>query len=101
MLSSPYLPVQRADVRRTKLVSLCLPLNCLSLDSTSVKVHPDGTGAPKNGPQAIVKSHGGLNTKVHLIATSDRFALTFSLSGGNAQDEPEGRALLANWRAPP
>lgn len=25
----------------------------VSLDSTTVKVHPDGTGALKNGPQAI------------------------------------------------
>ena len=32
-----------------------------------------------------------------MIAASDRFALTFSLSGGNAHDAPEGRALLAGW----
>ena len=54
----------------------------------------------KNGPQAIGKSRGGWNTKVHLIAANDRFALTFSLSGGNAHDAPEGRALLTGWDAP-
>jgi transposase len=55
----------------------------------------------KNGTQAIGKSRGGWNTKVHLIAANDRFALTFSLSGGNAHDAPEGRALLESWPSPP
>ncbi len=54
----------------------------------------------KTGPQAIGKSRGGWNTKLHLIAANDRFALTFSLSGGNAHDAPEGRALLTAWRKP-
>lgn len=36
-----------------------------------------------------------------MIAANDRFALTFSLSGGNAHDAPEGRALLKNWQSPP
>jgi hypothetical protein len=31
-------------------------IEAFSLDSTSVKVHPDGTGALKNGPPAIGKS---------------------------------------------
>ena len=52
---------------------------------------------PKKGPQAIGKSRGGWNTKVHLIAASDCFDLTFSLSGGQAHDAPEGRALLQSW----
>ena len=69
-------------------------VDCLGLDSTSVKVHPDGTGALKNGPQSIGKSRRGWNTKVHLGAANKRFALTFSLSGGNAHDAPEGQALL-------
>jgi hypothetical protein len=56
--------------------------------------------AQKNGSQAIGKSRGGWNTKAHLIAANDRFALTFGLSGGNAHDAPEGRALLKAWRKP-
>lgn len=36
-----------------------LKIEAVSLDSTSVKVHPDGTGALKNGPQVIGKSRGG------------------------------------------
>ena len=45
-----------------------IKIETFALDSTSIKVHPDGTGALKNGPQAIGKSRGGWNTKVHLVA---------------------------------
>ena len=65
----------------------------------SVKLHPDGTGArKKNGPQAIGKSRGGWNTKIHLVAANDRIALTFALSPGQAHDAPEGRKLLTRWQ---
>src|SRR5919106_2478816 len=77
-------------------------VECLVLDSTSVKVHPDGTGArKKNGPQAIGKSRGGWTTKIHLVAADERMALTFSLSPGQAHDAPEGRKLLAGWHRRP
>ena len=67
----------------------------VSMDSTIVKVHPDGTGARKvNGPQAIGKSRGGWTTKIHLVAADARTAVTFSLSPGQAHDAPEGRKLL-------
>jgi transposase len=73
-----------------------IKIEALALDSTSVKVHPDGTGAlKKNGPQAIGKSRGGWNTKIHMVAANARTAITFALSPGNAHDAPEGRALLA------
>src|SRR5271170_4365585 len=49
----------------------------------------------KNGPQAIGKSRGGWNTKIHMVAANARTAITFALSPGNAHDAPEGRALLA------
>jgi transposase len=71
-----------------------IKIEAFALDSTSIKVHPDGTGALKNGPQAIGKSRGGWNTKVHLVAANARTAITFALSPGNAHDPPEGRALL-------
>src|ERR1022692_343014 len=48
----------------------------------------------KTGPQAIGKSRGGWNTKIHLVAANARTAITFALSPGNAHDAPEGRALL-------
>src|SRR3984957_9697270 len=60
-----------------------------------------GEGAPgwdgrakKNGPQAIGKSRGGWNTKIHLVAADARTVITFALSPGHAHDAPEGRALL-------
>ncbi len=73
-----------------------IKIEAFALDSTSVKVHPDGTGrVKKNGPQAIGKSRGGWNTKIHMVAADARTAITFALSPGNAHDAPEGRALLA------
>ena len=72
-----------------------IKIEALSLDSTIVKVHPDGTGAlKKNGPQAIGKSRGGWTTKIHMVAADARTAITFSLSPGHNHDAPEGRELL-------
>ena len=56
-----------------------------------------GGGFKKNGPQAIGKSRGGLTTKIHLVALSDRLGLTFCLSPGQADDAQNGRHLLQNW----
>ena len=57
-------------------------------------------GSKKNGPQAIGKSRGGWNTKIHLLAADARTAVTFSLSPGQAHDAPEGRELLRRLGAP-
>ena len=48
----------------------------------------------KNGPQAIGKSRGGWNTKIHMVAADARTAIVFALSPGNDHDAPHGRALL-------
>ena len=86
--------LQQSQVVRIKI-------EAVSMDSTSIKVHPDGTGAlKKNGPQAIGKSRGGWNTKIHMVAADARTAVTFSLSPGQAHDAPEGRALLSRLGAP-
>ncbi len=54
-------------------------IEAVSLDSTIVKVHPDGTGAlKKNGAQAIGKSRGGWSTKIHMVAASARCAILVS-----------------------
>ncbi|CAK0762902.1 transposase [Gammaproteobacteria bacterium] len=67
----------------------------VSLDSTIIKVHPDGTGALKSsGPQSIGKTCGGWTTKIHMLAVDDKKSLDFSLSCGQAHDAPEGRKLL-------
>ena len=51
----------------------------------------------KNGPQAIGKSRGGWTTKIHLVAASDRCAITFRLSPGQDHDAPAGRQLLIDF----
>ena len=51
-------------------------------------------GIEKNGVQAVGRTRGGWNTKLHMVAASDRDGVTFSLSAGNCSDGPEGRALL-------
>jgi transposase len=58
-------------------------------------------GVKKNGPQAIGKSRGGWNTKIHLVAADARTAITFALSPGHAHDAPEGRELLRELGAMP
>ena len=73
-----------------------LNTEAVGIDSTIVKVHPDGTGTlKKGGPQSIGKSRGGWTTKIHMVADDDRTAITFSLSPGQAHDAPAGRELLA------
>ncbi len=42
-------------------------------------------------------SRGGWNTKIHMIAATELTELYFSLSGGQARDMPEGRALLERF----
>ncbi len=70
-------------------------LEVLGLDSTTVKVHPDGTGAlTTHGPQAIGRSRGGLTTKVHVIAADARTAIIWAISPGQDHDAPHGRKLL-------
>lgn len=67
----------------------------LGLDSTSVKVHPDGHGARvSQGPQAIGKSRGGWTTKIHVLASNARTAVGFCISPGQDHDAPWGRKLL-------
>lgn len=46
MLDRAFEQLQQAQIVRIKI-------EAVSLDSTMIKVHPDGTGALKNGPQAI------------------------------------------------
>ena len=79
-------------LQRERIVSA--EIEVASMAGTIVKVHPDGTGALKNGPQAIGRSRGGWTTKIHMVAADARTALMFSLSPGQAGDAPEGRELL-------
>ena len=78
-----------------------IKIEAMAVDSTIVKVHPDGTGAEKkNGRQAIGKSRGGWTTKIHMVAADARTAIAFSLSPGQSHDAPEGRHLLETLEPP-
>ena len=48
----------------------------------------------KNGPQSIERTRGGWNTKLHMVAASDRDGVVFALFAGKCGDAPEGRTLL-------
>ncbi|NBI69429.1 IS5 family transposase [Pseudoflavonifractor sp. 60] len=87
--------LERVFLRLQQLGIIQIQVNVISLDSTCIKVHPDGMGAlKKNGTQSIGRTRGGWNTKLHMVAASDRDGVIFSLSAGNCGDGPEGRALL-------
>ena len=75
--------------------SIYFKLDHVSLDSTIVKVHPDGTGALKKTIQNLSgKSYGGWSTKIHLVAADEKTAVVFSLSQGQVGDAAEGRSPL-------
>ena len=44
--------------------------------------------------QSIGRSCGGLTTKVHTVAASDRGVVALTLSAGQCHDAPQGRILL-------
>ena len=67
----------------------------MSIDSTSVKVHQDGTGSTyKRRRRAIGRFRGGLTTKLHALVASDRTPVIISLSPGQRHDASCGRELL-------
>lgn len=80
-------------MQKIGLISIKSRIFCL--DSTCVKVHPDAVEAlKKSGKQAIGKTKGGFNTKIHMISSSERTSVIFLLSEGQSEDDPEGRKLL-------
>ena len=48
----------------------------------------------KNGEQSIGRSCGGLTTKVHTMAASEKEAVALTLSAGQCHDAPQGRDLM-------
>ena len=94
VLDRVFAQLQSLDLIRVRV-------EVMSLDSTVVKVHPDGTGAEKKTvPRPSGSRAGGWSTKIHLVAADDRSAVGFSLSAGQAGDAPEGRALLTRTAWP-
>jgi len=87
VLDAVFAELQHQQIVRVRVESV-------SLDSTIIPVHPDGTGAVKNGPQCVGRSRGGWSTELHLAASDARSAVSFSLSPGQAGDGPAGCQLL-------
>ena len=57
------------------------------LDSTHVNVHADGSNpAGGQAAQAMVRTKGGLNTKIHALVNTRSQALVIALSAGNDVD---------------
>ena len=74
---------------------LRIKIEAFSLESTSVKVHPDGTGALKKTDRRPSGNRGADGTPgIHLVAANARTAIIFCLSPGEAHDAPVGRQLL-------
>ena len=69
------------------------------LDSTTVKVHQDGTGARKNAKgnetnQNIGKSVAGNTTKIHAIVDKSKHLQAVSLTPGNVHDSREAKNMI-------
>ena len=57
------------------------------VDSTHVKVHADGSNsAGGQASQAMGRTKGGLNTKIHAVVNARSQAVVIALSGGNQAD---------------
>jgi transposase len=52
-------------------------------------------GFKKLGEQAIGKSRGGWNTKLHVVSADDKVIVEMRLSSGSCHDAPEGRISIA------
>ena len=93
VLDKMFEELQREQVVRIKI-------EAVSLDSTSIKVHPDGTGAVNKTdrrPSANPEVDG--TPRFIWLPRMLRTAVTFSLSPGHAHDAPEGRRLLQSLGA--
>ena len=87
VLDRVFLALQENDV-------LNIQVDHVSLNSTSVKVHPDGTGALKKTVLNLSASPEEAGPPIHMVAAGHNRAVAFSLSPGQAGDAPEGRKLL-------
>lgn len=69
-------------------------------DSTVIRVHQQGTGAGKNGEQAVGRSPGGNTCKGHWSADGEGNVLGWVLPPGPAGDCPQAAGVLAPRLAP-
>ena len=74
-------------------------LEVVALDSTSVKVHPDGTGAPQKKGCKPSANPGAAGTPrfIQVVAADDRRAVTFALPLGRRMMPRKGGLCCAVW----
>jgi len=84
VLQAVFLQLQQKGIIQIKV-------NVVSLDSTRNGCFE------KRGVQSVVRTRGGWNIKLHMVAASDRDGVIFSLSAGNCGDALEGCALLRQF----
>ena len=69
------------------------------IDSTHIKAHRSASGGKGEQKQAIGRSRGGRNTKIHAIADAKGRLLSILLSGGEAHDCPPAHRLVRRTKA--
>ncbi|MGI4883966.1 MAG: transposase [Janthinobacterium lividum] len=70
-------------------------LHTLLLDSTTGRAHQHASGArKKNGPHALGRSRGGLNSQLHVVADARGRFVRGGLSPGQRLDAPQALPLL-------
>ena len=70
------------------------------IDTTHIKAHRSASGGKGGGQkQAIGRSRGGRNTKIHAIADAKGRLLSVLLSGGEAHDCPPAPRLIRRTKA--
>jgi transposase len=69
------------------------------IDSTHVKAHRSASGGKGGQKQAIGRSRGGRNTKIHVLADARGRLLSILLTGGEAHDCPTAQRLIRRTQA--
>lgn len=73
-------------------------LECLMIDASHVKVHPHATGAI-GGNQAMGRTKGGLNTKIHLAVDASGMPVRFLVTSGTIADSTQISQLIQSIKA--
>lgn len=88
----------KSDVFRNTFYSLAAKARTNTpamIDATIVKAHRTAASMRFDGEERkIGRSAGGLTTKIHLLANTEKIPLDFSLTPGQTHDSKEGESLI-------
>ena len=70
----------------------------LMIDATHIKVHPHAAGA-QGGNEAMNRTKGGLNTKVHMAVDAYGMPLKATITKGTTHDSKEATSLVESFEA--